>query len=114
MMSLQPDKPDTLSPVKRALHTLEKMQAKLDAVERARPEPIAIIGMGCRFPGGADNPELFWKLLAEGGDAITPAPAERWGAGELARLQAAGLANIGWGGFINQGGQVGPSCFWAS
>src|SRR3989304_978578 len=110
-MSLDSEKPGMLSPVKRALHTLEKMQAKLDAVERARTEPIAIIGMGCRFPGGADNPELFWKLLAEGGDAITPAPAERWGAGELARLQSAGLANIGWGGVFNQGGQVRPPLF---
>src|SRR4030066_302406 len=76
-MSLQTEMPDTLSPVKRALLTIEKMQAKLDAVERARTEPIAIIGMGCRFPGGADNPERFWRLLAEGGDAITRAPAER-------------------------------------
>ena len=54
------------------------------AVERAKTEPIAIIGMGCRFPGGADNPEKFWTLLREGGDGITPAPAERWGAEELA------------------------------
>src|SRR5712692_2019162 len=110
-MSIQTDKTDSLSPVKRALQTLEKMQAKLDAVERAKTEPIAIIGMGCRFPGGADNPELFWKLLREGGDAITPAPAERWGADELARLQSAGLANICWGGFIDRVDQFDPTFF---
>ena len=110
-MSTQTDKTDALSPVKRALQSLEKMQAKLDAVERAKTEPIAIIGMGCRFPGGADTPELFWKLLREGGDAITPAPAERWGADELARLQAAGLANICWGGFINRVDQFDPTFF---
>lgn len=41
-------------------------------------EPIAIVGMGCRFPGGANNPELFWELLSSGKDAITEVPADRW------------------------------------
>jgi len=41
-------------------------------------EPIAIIGMGCRFPGGAATPEAFWQLLRSGGDATGEIPAERW------------------------------------
>lgn len=41
-------------------------------------EPIAIIGMGCRFPGGADSPAKFWNLLTKGTDAIVDIPAERW------------------------------------
>lgn len=41
-------------------------------------EPIAIIGIGCRFPGGADSPDAFWKLLREGRDAISEVPAARW------------------------------------
>jgi acyl transferase domain-containing protein len=40
-------------------------------------EPIAIIGIGCRFPG-ADNPEAFWQLMRDGVDAITDIPRERW------------------------------------
>ena len=43
-------------------------------------EPIAIVGMGCRFPGGADTPEAYWKLLAQGVDTIGLAPSDRWSA----------------------------------
>ncbi|WP_217213030.1 type I polyketide synthase [Streptomyces sp. AC550_RSS872] len=42
-------------------------------------DDIAIISMACRFPGGADNPEALWRLLAAGEDAITEVPAGRWG-----------------------------------
>lgn len=41
-------------------------------------EPIAIIGIGCQFPGGVDGPTRFWRLLSEGVDAITEVPPERW------------------------------------
>lgn len=40
--------------------------------------PIALIGMACRFPGGASDPERFWDLLAAGRDALCEVPAERW------------------------------------
>jgi hypothetical protein len=39
---------------------------------------IAIIGIGCRFPGGVNDAESFWKLLIEGRDAVTDVPADRW------------------------------------
>jgi fused signal recognition particle receptor len=41
-------------------------------------DPIAIIGMGCRFPHGADNPQAFWSLLQNGIDAVTEVPSNRW------------------------------------
>ncbi len=41
-------------------------------------EPIAIIGIGCRFPGGADSPARYWRNLTEGVDAIGEVPADRW------------------------------------
>ncbi|WP_158893399.1 type I polyketide synthase, partial [Amycolatopsis anabasis] len=47
------------------------------AVAAAQDEPIAIIGMGCRLPGGVATPEDFWRLVSEGIDAITEFPADR-------------------------------------
>ena len=41
-------------------------------------DPIAIIGIGCRFPGGVNDPESFWKLLAEGREAVSDVPPDRW------------------------------------
>jgi hypothetical protein len=41
-------------------------------------EPVAIIGIGCRFPSAADSPEKYWKLLRDGVDAITEVPPHRW------------------------------------
>ncbi|HKC11663.1 MAG TPA: type I polyketide synthase, partial [Vicinamibacteria bacterium] len=76
-MTNRPRDSGGLSPLKRALLALEEMQARLGAMERAGTEPIAVIGLGCRFPGG-ESPEAFWRLLHGGGDAITRIPSDRW------------------------------------
>ena len=57
---------------------LDKVRAKLEAVERQKSEPIAVIGMACRFPGGADTPETFFRLLEAGKDTVSSVPAGRW------------------------------------
>ena len=44
----------------------------------APAEPIAIIGLGCRFPAGVNSPAAFWEFLISGRDAITDIPQERW------------------------------------
>jgi len=77
-MSAVSDRFSGLSPLQRAYLAIEELQAKLDASDRLRTEPIAIVGIGCRFPGGADSPAQFWPLLRAGFDAITEVPAERW------------------------------------
>ncbi|WP_394845472.1 SDR family NAD(P)-dependent oxidoreductase [Pendulispora brunnea] len=48
------------------------------AARQVGAEPIAIVGMACRFPGGADDPQSFWRLLVEGVDTVTEIPASRW------------------------------------
>jgi amino acid adenylation domain-containing protein len=72
------DPPGSASTIKRALGAIERLQARLDDAERARTEPIAIVGLSCRLPGGSTSPEGFWRLLASGADAITEIPPSRW------------------------------------
>ena len=71
------DRITKLSPKRLALLAVE-LQSKLEALEGAGSEPLAVIGLGCRFPGGADSPAAFWRLLERGGDAITEVPRDRW------------------------------------
>ncbi|HVR07031.1 MAG TPA: polyketide synthase, partial [Thermoanaerobaculia bacterium] len=68
---------ERLSPLQRATVALKQARQRLDALEAARREPLAIVGMACRFPGAGD-PQAFWTLLRDGVDAITETPAERW------------------------------------
>jgi phthiocerol/phenolphthiocerol synthesis type-I polyketide synthase C len=67
-----------LSPLQRAYLAIEELQSKLEKAESERSEPIAIIGIGCRYPGGVDSPHTFWPRLRDGFDAITEVPPERW------------------------------------
>jgi malonyl CoA-acyl carrier protein transacylase len=57
---------------------LKKAQDKVSQLEAAHHEPIAIIGMACRFPGGANSPEKYWEILKNGIDTITDVPSNRW------------------------------------
>jgi len=68
---------EQLSPLQKAALAIKELRARLDQQEGAVREPIAIVGLGCRFPQ-SDGPEAFWRLLSEGRDAIREVPAERW------------------------------------
>ncbi|RPH81596.1 MAG: polyketide synthase, partial [Planctomycetaceae bacterium] len=85
------------------MFALKETQDRLDALQRRQTEPIAIVGMACRFPGGADDPEAFWQLLRDGVNAVREIPAERWDVDEFydSDPQAPGKMNTRWGGFID-------------
>ena len=59
---------ENLSPLQRAGLALQEMRKRIETLEGEKNEPIAIVGMGCRFPG-AENPDAFWQLLRQGKDA---------------------------------------------
>lgn len=56
---------------------IQKLQARLGALERDQQEPIAILGMSCRFPGDVKNPEMFWDLLRNGVDGVIEVTDQR-------------------------------------
>jgi acyl transferase domain-containing protein/acyl-CoA synthetase (AMP-forming)/AMP-acid ligase II/acyl carrier protein len=75
-------------------------------------EPIAIVGIGCRFPG-APNVQAFWRLLAGGVDAISEVPPDRWDVNALYHPDPAmpGKMITRWGGFLEQVDQFDASFF---
>lgn len=98
--------------MKNALLELKEMKSKLNAIEQAKTEPIAIIGMGCRFPG-ANNPEAFWQLLRDGMVAITEIPPNRWDVDAFydPDMDSPDKMNTRWGGFLQDVDKFDPSFF---
>ncbi|WP_198315754.1 type I polyketide synthase [Chitinophaga tropicalis] len=76
-------------------------------------DTVVIVGMACRFPGGADTPEKFWELLSTGTDAISEVPPERWDNNVFydARPAVPGKMNTKWAGFIDKIDQFDPALF---
>jgi amino acid adenylation domain-containing protein/thioester reductase-like protein len=86
-------------------------QAHAPAAKTHR-EPIAIIGLGCRFPG-ALSPEAFWRLLRDGVDAIQEVPSDRWAVDDFYDPEAdsPGKVNTRWGGFLGDVASFDPHFF---
>ena len=101
-MDMQSPEGASLTPTKRALLEIRQLRAQLAEAEKAWHEPIAIVGMGLRLPGGARDPESFAKLLWSGSDAITEIPADRWSVDEFygEDPDAIGKMTTRHGGFI--------------
>ena len=79
-MATEPS-PRANSTLSAARQTLAVRQARFTcgpAVELLMGEPLAIVGIGCRFPGNASTPEAYWQLLTEGRSGIRSIPEDRW------------------------------------
>ncbi|MHB9858118.1 type I polyketide synthase [Streptomyces sp. YIM S03343] len=100
----QPADTKSSSTLKRAFAAIDRLQRELEAARRPRTEPIAVVSVGCRFPGGVDDADSYWRLLAGGVDAISEVPADRWDAGAFYHPQVGrpGKMTTKWGGFLDR------------
>lgn len=104
MTTEQAGTPTSTETMRRAFVALEVMRDKLEAKERSRTEPIAIVGLGCRLPGGVVDAETYWKLLVNGVDALQEVPADRWDIDAFydARPAQPGKVIMRTGGFLDR------------
>lgn len=81
--------------------------------ENAIDDPVVIVGMACRFPGGANDLDKYWELLSKGVDAVTEVPPSRWNNDIFydERPAVPGKVNTKWAGFIDKIDQFDPAHF---
>ncbi|MEU9581280.1 acyltransferase domain-containing protein, partial [Streptomyces chilikensis] len=94
--------------------TAELRQAKqrLREADSAAREPVAIVGMACRFPGGVASPEDLWRLVADGTDAVGAFPDDRgWEAAVRAGQDGPGSSHSDQGGFLHDAAEFDASFF---
>ncbi|WP_338894333.1 SDR family NAD(P)-dependent oxidoreductase [Streptomyces sp. TG1A-60] len=91
--------------LKRVTAELHQTRQRLHTAESADRQPIAIVGMACRLPGGVDGPDALWRLVSEGVDAVSPFPEERgWLIDENATFARSG-------GFLHDADGFDPTLF---
>lgn len=113
-MQGQSEAPDYRKHLVTAVRTIERLEQRLSTSRDAwLDEPIALVGMGCRFPGGANTPEDFWDLLRHGVDATSEFPGDRADAQSVydADPDAPGKAYTVRGGFIDRVDRFEPEVF---
>ena len=72
--------PDRRAIITDALRKIDDLTARLEIAEKADTEPIAVVGMACRLPGGVSTPADYWQLLHDGVSGVVRVPEDRWDA----------------------------------
>ncbi|TDP92883.1 type I polyketide synthase [Labedaea rhizosphaerae] len=90
--------------LKRVVVELDQTRQRLQQAEDRTPEPVAIVGMSCRLPGGVRSPEDLWQLVVDGGEGLSEFPADRgWD------VTGAGFRAVG--GFVDDAGEFDAALF---
>ncbi len=100
--------------LKRATTELERSRRRVRELEDREREPIAVIGMGCRYPGGVRTPEDLWRIVDEGIDVVTGFPTDRgWDTEAIYDPEpgAPGKTYVRHGGFLHDAAECDPAFF---
>ncbi|MFB7510423.1 beta-ketoacyl synthase N-terminal-like domain-containing protein, partial [Streptomyces broussonetiae] len=100
--------------LKRATTELERSRRRVRELEEQDREPVAIIGMGCRYPGGVRTPEDLWRIVDEGIDVVTEFPTDRgWDVEAIYDPEpgAPGKSYVRHGGFLHDAAECDPAFF---
>ncbi len=99
--------------LRKSFTVIQQLKKQLAEADQRSPEPIAVIGMACRFPGGAGTPEAFWQVLASGADTVGEIPEDRWSWRQFynADPKVAGTHYVRHGSFLENVSDFDPEFF---